>query len=155
MSAPNHTTAHTLDSFIEWVSAKHSATCNAMGATPDGDAYRAHLASFASTNTALQLLSEFEASHPTSDNHSEPVTLAKRRQMVCLQATWELDVIARALPGLVPNVDEETYAAQLLVRAMAGRVLRLTSALMGALSDGLDNVQELECIVMLDGGGQG
>ena len=160
MNTNNHTRAHSLDAFTDWVSAKHGATFDAMGTTPDGDAYRAHLASFGRTNTALQLLTEFKAAHPSSasedggdsDSPSMLVNMDKRRHMACLEATWELDVIARALPGLVPNIDEETYSAQFLVRAMAGRLLRLSSVLMCALSDDTVPTDSLERILSLDGG---
>jgi hypothetical protein len=159
----NTTTPPTLDAFTDWVSAMHGATFDAMD-TAEGNTYRAHLASFARTNTALQLLNEFKAAHPTSASEgsgdSEPLSLLvdvnEQRRMVCLQATWEIDAIARALPGLVPDGDEESPehsgAPRFLVRALAGRMLRLTSVLMGALGDFIDTTEELESIVTLNGG---
>jgi|GEM_PF-2005629 hypothetical protein len=156
-------TTPTLDAFTDWVSEIHGATFDAMDTT-EGDAYRAHLASFARTNTALQLLTQFKEAHPTSPSadsgDSEPLSLLvevnERRRMVCLQATWEIDAIARALPGLVPDGDEESPehsgAPRFLVRAMAGRMLRLTHVLMGALGDFIDTTEDLERIVTLNGG---
>jgi hypothetical protein len=55
-------TAPTLDDFTDWVLALHGDTFDAMDTT-EGDAYRAHLASFGRTNTALQLLTQFRADH--------------------------------------------------------------------------------------------
>jgi hypothetical protein len=155
----NTTTPPTLDAFTDWLLQIHGATFDSMGAT-EGDAHRAHLASFARTNTALQLLNEFKAAHPTSasadSGDSEPPSLFaevnERRRMICLEAAWEIDALARILPGLVPNVDEEAYSARLVVRSMAGRLLRLSSALMGALCDPPDPAEDLERIVTLNGG---
>jgi hypothetical protein len=153
----------TLDAFTDWVSAMHGATFDAMDTT-EGKTYRAHLDSFARTNTALNLLTQFKEAHPTSASEgsgdSEPLSLLvevnEQRRMVCLQATWEIDAIARALPGLVPDGDEESPehsgAPRFLVRAMAGRVLRLTHVLMGALGDFVDTTEDLERIVTLNGG---
>jgi hypothetical protein len=55
-------TTPTLDDFAGWVLATHGDTFDAMDTTED-DAYRAHLASFGRTNTALQLLTQFRAAH--------------------------------------------------------------------------------------------
>jgi hypothetical protein len=152
-------TTLTLDAFTDWVSEIHGATFDAMDTT-EGDAYRAHLASFARTNTALQLLTQFKEAHPTSPSadsgDSEPlsmlVSMNEQRQMVCLQAAWEIDAIARALPGLVPELEDDHQNPHLLVRAMAGRLLRLSKALMGALGDDVETTERLERIVTLDGG---
>jgi len=153
------TTAPTLDAFTDWLLQSHGATSDAMDTT-EGDTYRAHLASFGRTNTALQLLNEFKAAHPTSasadSGDSEPQSLFaevnERRRMVCLEAAWEIDAIARILPGLVPNVDEEAYSTRLVVRSMAGRLLRLSNALMCALGDEVETTEHLERIVTLNGG---
>jgi hypothetical protein len=71
-------TPPTLDAFTDWVLTMHGATFDAMDTT-EGNTYRAHLASFARTNTALQLLNEFKAAHPTSPSEgsgdSEPLSL--------------------------------------------------------------------------------
>jgi hypothetical protein len=71
-------TPPTLDAFTDWVLTMHGATLDVMSTT-EGSTYRAHLASFARTNTALQLLNEFKAAHPTSPSEgsgdSEPLSL--------------------------------------------------------------------------------
>lgn len=52
----------TLDGFTDWVLDLHGNTFDAMD-TATGDAYRELLASFARTNTALNLLGEFRTAH--------------------------------------------------------------------------------------------
>jgi len=155
----NANTTPTIASFTDWLSQIHGATSDAMDTT-EGDTYRAHLDSFTRTNAALNLLSQFKQAQPTSPSadsgNSEPpsmlVSINEQRQMVCMQANWEIDAIARALPGLVPDGDEDSGAARFLVRAMAGRVLRMTHVLMGALGDSSQNTERLERILTLDGG---
>lgn len=56
----------------------------------------------------------------------------KERQAICLEGVWELDKIARTLPDLVTLEDNQEY---FIVRALAGRMLRLTSMLMSAFDD--------------------
>jgi len=75
------------------------------------------------------------------------------RVLLCLQATYELDKIARILPSTVPlNEDQIHYA----VKALAGRMLRLTSALLDGLGDDGVTTEEIRKIVHFDEGvGQG
>lgn len=80
---------------------------------------------------------------------AKPLILEERRRMACLQAAWEVDAIARALPGMV-NRDE--HFGHLQVRAMAGRLLRLSSVIIFGLDDGVVDTERLEHIISLDGG---
>lgn len=152
------TTPPALDDFHDWVLESHGATFDAMeGAT--GATYRAHLDSFTRTNAALNLLVQFKAAHPASPGASSAdselpsslATMTEQRQMVSLEAVWEIDAIARNLPGLADGVEDQT-AVRLLVRAMAGRMLRLTGALMSVLNEEDEPTEDLARIVMLHGG---
>ena len=67
----------------------------------------------------------------TQIDATDPIVDAARRDL-CLESVYELDKIARTLPGLVPRTEDQEFY---LVKALAGRMLRLTSALMGALGD--------------------
>ena len=66
------------------------------------------------------------------------------RNHLCLEAVWELDKIARILPGLVPIDDDQQHFA---VKALAGRMLRLTSALLDGLGDKMAPNEHLRRIV--------
>ena len=57
--------APTLEDFTDWLLERHGATFDAMDTAPEGDAFRALLDSFARTNTALNLLTEFRTAHAT------------------------------------------------------------------------------------------
>ena len=67
-------------------------------------------------------------------NSSENVMLSQARLDVCLSATWEIDALARILPEQVPNTGD-TANARLVIRGIAGRLLRLTSVLMSGLGE--------------------
>lgn len=71
------------------------------------------------------------------------------RLAVCLDAVWELDALAKLLPGVVPKTIEGEY---LVVRAIAGRMLRLTGALMQGLTENAVPTDEIAKIVTLTGG---
>ena len=73
------------------------------------------------------------------------------RQMLCLEAAWEIEALSRVLPVLVPN-DAENNGAHFVVRALAGRLLRLSHVLMGALGDNAETTDELARVITLDGG---
>lgn len=60
----------------------------------------------------------------------------KERKGICLEGVWELDKIARTLPDMVTLEENQEY---FIVRAMAGRMLRITSMLMSAISDDVEN----------------
>lgn len=51
----------------------------------------------------------------------------EQRDHLVLNVAWELDKIARTMPDLVPVDDDQTHY---IIRALAGRMLRLTNALM-------------------------
>lgn len=70
-------------------------------------------------------------------------TLSHDRLNACLEAAWELEALANVLPGLVPNVSE-AHGAHHAVRGIADRIRRLSSVLMGGLSDDAETVQALE-----------
>lgn len=76
------------------------------------------------------------------------VILSYDRVLVCLEAAWELDALARVLPGLVPCVADGAPDPHFVVRAMAGRLLRLSGVLMGMAdneaADDLVNVIDLQ-----------
>lgn len=61
---------------------------------------------------------------------SNLVNIDERRQMLFLEVAWEIDAMARVLPNLVPCVADSS-GAHFVVRAMAGRLLRLSGVLMG------------------------
>lgn len=68
-----------------------------------------------------------------------------------LQAVWELDKLARILPGLVP-LDEDM--AHYAVKGVSGRIVRLASALMSGLSGEADEA-DIKRIINFDDVGQG
>jgi hypothetical protein len=80
------------------------------------------------------------------------VNLPHDRMMVCLEAAWEIDALARLLPEVVPR-DED--GAHLVARGIAGRMLRLTSALMSGLGEQTVKTDALDGIVYVRGAGQG
>lgn len=84
--------------------------------------------------------------------HGTFVQLDERRQAACMDAAIEVEAIARALPGLVPNGSESVHEQHYLVRAMAGRLLRLASLLMSGLSDDAVSTAHLERVLNLDCG---
>lgn len=71
----------------------------------------------------------------------ESVTLSAARSLICLQATWEIDALARALPDLVPHTDG--IDARLVVRGIAARILQLNEAVMGGINDEIETVSRL------------
>lgn len=75
----------------------------------------------------------------------------KNRLHLVLETAWEIDALARALPGLVPNIDE-AEGAHLVVRALAGRMLRLSHVLMGAADPAGETTEELAQVFTLNGG---
>lgn len=78
--------------------------------------------------------------------------LDDERLSLCLSAVWELDKIGRTLPGIVPLDEEQTHYA---VKAFAGRMLRLTSALMDALQDETSNKEIAKIVDFSEGTSQG
>ncbi len=79
------------------------------------------------------------------------VALSRDRQLMCLEAVWELDALARVLPGLVPNI-AEVDGAHYAVRGVAGRILRLSWVLMNALEDEAVATAKLRRVIELQEG---
>lgn len=76
-------------------------------------------------------------------NHGTP----EQRNKLVLEIAWELDKIARSMPGMVP-VDEDQ--SHFVVRAFCGRMLRLTSVMMD-LGQNIGKYDAMRDIVTLDG----
>lgn len=67
---------------------------------------------------------------------SAPAPMSETRHRLCLEVAWEIDAIARVLPDLVPcGADQPAADPHFVVRALAGRLLRLSGVLMGAVDD--------------------
>jgi len=81
-------------------------------------------------------------------NPDGSVSLSALRSRLCLEATWEIESLALALPDLVPNT-EENNAARHLVRGIAARIFELNAALMGGLNDELETVKSIHRAVTL------
>ena len=73
------------------------------------------------------------------------------RNHLCLEAVWELDKLARIMPGLVPIDDNQTHYA---IRGICGRFLRLTSMLMDGLGDRAVSNEDMERILHFSEFGQ-
>ena len=80
------------------------------------------------------------------------VNMDEKRQYLCLEVAWEIDAIARVLPKFAPSADDAGQGEHFLVRAMAGRMLRLSKLLMSALGDECEDTESLERIINLDSG---
>ena len=89
---------------------------------------------------------------PTEDDMDGLVRMDARRQMVALDASIELESLARLLPRLVSSDGDNSHEAHYAVRGVAGRVLRLSSVLMSALSDESETTAHLERVLNLDCG---
>lgn len=79
------------------------------------------------------------------------VNMDEPRQMLVMETAWEIDALARVLPDLVPNTADNN-GAHFVVRAMAGRLLRLSHVLMGAAGDDAEATDVLAQVVTLNGG---
>lgn len=78
--------------------------------------------------------------------------LDTQRVDMCMDAVYELDKLARIIPDMVPLDEDQAHYA---VRGIAGRMLRLTHVLMGALQKGEITNDEMESILELSGSSQG
>lgn len=76
------------------------------------------------------------------------MTLGHERLLVCLEALWEIEVLAGMLPGLVP---EEVHCAHLAVRGVACRLRDLSRAVMSGLDDAVLATADLERRVLMRG----
>jgi hypothetical protein len=73
------------------------------------------------------------------------------------EAAWELDALARALPGLVPRRADNDGAHE-LTRGICGRFLRLSSVIQSVLDNDpkdQDDMDRLRGMITLQGDGQG
>ena len=88
---------------------------------------------------------------------SKGLHLNDARLSVCLDAVYELDGLVRLLPVQMNGNDEDDFHnARLVVRGLAGRMLRLSSVLLSGLGeDNFVSTDDLEKIVHLTGTSQG
>jgi len=66
----------------------------------------------------------------------------KARRLVCLEAAWEIDALARLLPSIVPRIDD-TLEEFLQVRGIAARLRSISTVLMSACSDDQEATENL------------
>lgn len=71
--------------------------------------------------------------------------LPRARGIACLEAAWEIDALARALPGLVP-ADE--HQAHFVARGVCARMSRLAEAIMQGIDDDAVNTRTLRRVVL-------
>ena len=79
----------------------------------------------------------------------------RERLDYALNATYEIDQLARVMPGLIPIDDDQKHYA---IRGICARVLRLTSLLMDcvAVQPASDyNEGDVRGVLLLRGNGQG
>jgi hypothetical protein len=67
-----------------------------------------------------------------SSRADSALMLSQETKMLLLDAVWELDKLGRLMPGLVPLDSGQAHYA---VKGLAGRMIRLTGALMRALDE--------------------
>lgn len=72
----------------------------------------------------------------------------EQRRTVMLQALWEIEALARALPGLVPMSHGNTPGPSLAVRGIASRMAELALAVMDGVDDDAVETSHIENIVM-------
>ena len=89
-----------------------------------------------------------KSSNGITKNADQSVTLSAARSHLCLEATWEIEALALALPDLIPDSDEAS-AVRLVVRGIAARIMQLNSAVMGGINDEHDTVKRLHHVVTL------
>ena len=77
--------------------------------------------------------------------------ITEETKLLLLQAVWELDKLARILPGLVPLDDDMAHYA---IKGVSGRIVRLTSALMSGLQGDAEKA-DIKQIINFDDIGQG
>lgn len=84
------------------------------------------------------------------DGVSDVVTLSKSRHDICMEAVIELDALCRLLPDLVHVEDD--HVPHMVVRGIAGRMLRLANVLMAGIDDRQVDVADLRRRVLLENG---
>ena len=88
--------------------------------------------------------------HTIGENES--VTLSRERKIICLEAAWELEALARLLSTIVPNI-EGAHDAHHAVRGISGRIKSLSGVLMSGLDDNVCTIDKLELEVMVSNNG--
>lgn len=78
--------------------------------------------------------------------------LDEERISLLLDAVYEADKLARILPDMVPLDEDQAHYA---VRAIAGRLLRLTHVLMSGLQEGEITNEKMDSILSFSGCSQG
>ena len=96
-------------------------------------------------------------SHAAGSEFGNGVVLDDARHSVCLDAVYEIDALTRLLSDQVINrvLDEDNTDTRLVVRGIAGRLLRLTSVLMSGIGDPEEPTERLEEMTYLTGVSQG
>lgn len=79
-------------------------------------------------------------------NKNKSVTISHDRLMVCLGAAYELDALARLLPGLVSGNEKQEH---LVVRGVASRIKLLSELLMSGLDDDMKTSDNLKQTLMV------
>ncbi len=83
-----------------------------------------------------------DGSLTTHDNSS--ATLSAERQDLCLEATWELDAIAKGLVAFASAVNEpESGQHEYACRAAAARIHTLAMLLMYGVSEPTETIEDL------------
>ena len=74
---------------------------------------------------------------------------------LCLQAVWELDKLARVMPGLARTVEDEDEQMHFAIRGICARMVSLTSLLMDCMgSSGPVSKEFSDVIHFAETGGQ-
>lgn len=87
------------------------------------------------------------------DSFSPAMLDTSPRLNLCMDAVYELDAIARALPEVLSGDDE--FQSRLVARGMTARILRLTMCLMDGLSESKVSTEDIAKVVLLQGITQG
>lgn len=79
-----------------------------------------------------------------TQHENKSVTLTEERRDLCLEATWELDAIAKGLVAFASAVNEpESGQHEYACRAVAARVHDLAMLLMYGLSEASESLDDL------------
>lgn len=84
------------------------------------------------------------------DRETEVFMLSKSRHDICMEAVIELDALCRILPDLVHV--EGDHEPHMVVRGIAGRMLRLANVLIAGIDDRGVDVADLRRRVLLENG---
>ena len=79
----------------------------------------------------------------------ESITLTEARAHVLLQATWEIDALALAMPDLIEVTDDKSSRLHHLVRGMAARIIQLNGAILSGIGDDLVPLKTIHKDVLL------